>query len=337
MTNPPPIHRHNSSEDGFTLLGVMFMLFLFAIWLTVAVPEVAKSIQRDREIETMHRGEQYVRAIQLYYRKFGAYPPSMDALAKTSDIRFLRKKYIDPMTGKEDWKPMPYDPLHPPVALGFFGQPLAGAPVAGTGPSGGNTPSGGPVGGGSSGITGGGLNAPGSIFGGSSTLPSGAAPGASSAPGGLGSSGSTASSSTGASSTGASATGTGSSPGGSTGSSAGSSFMSGQSGQTFGGAGIVGVTLPNPKQSILIYKKQDHYNKWQFTYSPLTDMQNQAGGGNAGIGTPAGQTSGTGTTGAAPSSPGLGGGSSFGGGGMSGPGSSSPGGLSGSPSPQPQQ
>jgi len=43
---------------------------------------VAESIQRDREVETMQRGKQYIRAIQLYYKKFHAYPPNMDALIK---------------------------------------------------------------------------------------------------------------------------------------------------------------------------------------------------------------------------------------------------------------
>ena len=67
---------------------------------------MARSIQRDRDLETFHRGMQYRRAIQLYYRKFHAYPPNVDALVNTNDIRFLRKKYIDPMTGKDDWKPI---------------------------------------------------------------------------------------------------------------------------------------------------------------------------------------------------------------------------------------
>ena len=321
------------------LLAAMFMLFLFALALAVAVPEVAKSIQRDRELETVNRGKQYIRAIQLYYRRFGAYPPSIDALVKTNNVRFLRKKYIDPVTGKVDWKPIPYDPLHPPVALGFFGQPLAGAPLAGAGPSGGNTTPGaglaGPTGGGSSSIFGGGLNAPGSIFGGPSTAPAGAAPGAGSAPGAPGASGNPGTTGSATDSSGSAAASTGSSGSSSaSSSSSGSSFMSGQSGSTFGGAGIVGVTLPIPKQSILIYKKADHYNKWQFTYSPMSDMQQQAGG-NPGIGTPAGQLNGSGTS--TPSGSSSFGGGSFGSPGMGGPGMGGSGGFGSSPAPAPTQ
>ena len=94
----------NSSEEGYILVAVMFMLAILIIALSVAAPKIAKEIQRDREIETMHRGKQYARGVKLYYKKFGAYPPSVDALVKTNEIRFLRKKYIDPTTGKEDWK-----------------------------------------------------------------------------------------------------------------------------------------------------------------------------------------------------------------------------------------
>jgi len=172
------------------LLAVIFMLFLLSLSLAVAAPEIAKSIQRDREVETMERGKQYIRAIQLYYRKFGSYPPSIDALVKTNNIRFLRKKYIDPMTGKDDWKPILFGQNKAPLAMGFFGQPLAGmggaAPIAGIGPSGGNGVAGSGFGsqtgsGFGSSTTGGGFGSQGGVFG----SPSG---GIGSSPGGIGSS-----------------------------------------------------------------------------------------------------------------------------------------------------
>ena len=89
----------------------------------------------------MHRGKQYVRAIQLYYRKFNAYPPNLDALVKTNEIRFLRKKYIDPTTGKADWKPIMMCQNKTPMAMDFFGQPLGAA--SGCGVVGGMVPGGG--------------------------------------------------------------------------------------------------------------------------------------------------------------------------------------------------
>ena len=74
----------------------------------------------------MQRGKQYMRAIQLYFGNSTAYPPNVDALVKTNEIRFLRKRYTDPMTGKDDWKPIKFGQNKTPLAMGFFGQPLVG-------------------------------------------------------------------------------------------------------------------------------------------------------------------------------------------------------------------
>jgi type II secretory pathway pseudopilin PulG len=365
MSKPSPLRDRKPSEDGYMLLAVIFMLVLVLLSLSVAAPQIAKSIQRDREMETMQRGKQYIRAIQLYYRKFQAYPPNMDALVKTNNIRFLRKKYVDPLTGKPDWKPILFGQNKAPLAMGFFGQPLGGMggamPVAGIGPGGGNTQPGNGLGtpGGSSF---GGSSMGGSSFGGSSM--GGSSFGGSSMGGGMGSStggslfGST-NSGTAPTAGGSPATGAGTNTGGATGSTgasgstgdtgssgSGTGFMSGQNGQTFGGGGIIGVEPVLNKPSILIYKKKTRYNQWEFTYSPLQDMMKQMGAG--GIAAPPG--GGT----AQPGSPGFGspgglggstggfGGTSFGGAGGStfgGAGGSTFGGSSPSPSQptQPQQ
>lgn len=125
-------------EEGYTLVAVMFLLFLFTLSMTVAAPQLIRQIQRDREVETMQRGKQYIQALRLYYTKFGSYPPTLDALTKTNNIRFLRKKYIDPTSGKEEWKPVRFGQNKAPIAMGFFGKPLTSSTLAGTGPSGGN-------------------------------------------------------------------------------------------------------------------------------------------------------------------------------------------------------
>ena len=127
------------------LVVVIFMMAMLILSLSIAIPRVRESIQRDREEETMQRGKQYIRAVQLYYRKFNAYPPNVDALVKTNNIRFLRKKYIDPTTGKDEWKPVLFGQNKTPQAMGFFGQPLAAASGGGIGPSAGNTGLAGPT------------------------------------------------------------------------------------------------------------------------------------------------------------------------------------------------
>jgi type II secretory pathway pseudopilin PulG len=281
------------SEEGYLLLSVMFLMAILVLWLSVAVPRMTKSIQRDREVETMHRGKQYIRALQLYYRKFGAYPPSQDALVKTNDIRFLRKKYIDPTTGKDDWKPILFGQNKVATAMGFFGQPLsAGGSIAGIGPSGGNA--------GSTGSNG----SSGSLFGNSPSGPGYSPPGGpttgtsdnsgASTP----TSGSTDNSGTSNSGTSTDNSGTSagsSTPGaGPTGQNSGTASGSGPTGQSFGGAGIIGFSPASPNKSILVYKKKDHYNEWEFTYDPLMDMKTMTGGNTGVIGQPAGDQQGAG-------------------------------------------
>jgi hypothetical protein len=62
------------------------------------------------------------------------------------------------------------------------------------------------------------------------------------------------------------------------------------SGPTFGGAGIIGFSPASDKTSILVYKKKQHYNEWEFTYDPLSDMQTVGGGNTGQVGQPASST-----------------------------------------------
>jgi hypothetical protein len=71
-------------------------------------------VKREREAELIFRGEQYARAIEIFQRRNGGFPQSLDVLAKT---RAIRKLYKDPITG-EDFQPV------------FVGQMIGGAPVA---------------------------------------------------------------------------------------------------------------------------------------------------------------------------------------------------------------
>src|ERR1039458_1655933 len=151
--NPTSIRRRKPSEEGYMLVVVIFMLALLMLSFTVAAPAVRKEIQRDRDVEMMHRGKQYARAVRLYYKRFGAYPPNVDALVQHNGIRFLRKKYIDLTTGKEDWKIIRLG-QQKTQTLGFFGQPIGGSgvpiggvPMGGAGLSGASPGSGSPIGG----------------------------------------------------------------------------------------------------------------------------------------------------------------------------------------------
>jgi type II secretory pathway pseudopilin PulG len=91
-----------SREDGYSLLMVIFMVATMLVLAVAAVPNVLVQGRRERETEMVWRGEQYKRAIGLYFTKFGRYPTKIDDLTKqTNGIRFLRQAYTDPMN-KED-------------------------------------------------------------------------------------------------------------------------------------------------------------------------------------------------------------------------------------------
>jgi type II secretory pathway pseudopilin PulG len=273
MLQSSPTKRARPSEEGYVLVAVVFLTVILVLSLAVALPRVREDIQRDREIETMQRGKQYIRAVQLYYRKFHAYPPNIDALVKTNNIRFLRKKYVDPTTGKEEWKPVMFGQNKTPQAMGFFGQPLAAASGAGTGPGGGNTPG---IAGGGNGLTTGG--------GGLSNTTTGSSP---MGPGVVPTSGTPTAGAGGTDANGNPTTGgqAGAAGGGASGGTSGSTNGPATNGQTFGGGGIIGFSPQSQKQSLYVYKKKNHYNEWEFLYSPLSDQQTITGG-NIGTGQP---------------------------------------------------
>jgi type II secretory pathway pseudopilin PulG len=240
------------SESGFMLLAVVVMVALILIALAVAAPVVAKDLRRDKEVESMHRAQQYVRAIQLYQRqcKCASYPPSMEALEKGNNIRYLRKEWVDPLTGKSDWR-LIHDPKT--TVKGPFGEELAGL-VAGLGsaagmasPGGGSAPTttAGTTGGCSTVSAGGiaaGLN-------GAQTCTDGTS----------GSSGST-----------------------------GSSSSTGMFGDSGAGGIIKGVGSSRSGDSILEPNGQSTYETWEFWYDPRLDLLRKnvsiTGGGIAGGG-----------------------------------------------------
>ena len=241
------------------LLAVVVMVALVILALSVAAPIVARDLRRDKEVESVHRAEQYVRAIRLYQRacKCTSYPPSMDALEKGTTVRFLREKYVDPLTGKSDWRLI----HQPKTTIKIpFGQELSGL-------AGGNLGS-------ASGMSSG-VGTPPT----SSTSTISGAPAAS-----AGFNGASITTTTDGSSSSSSGTGTGSSSG-TPGSSSGSSSGTGMFGDSSGGV-IYGVGTSRSGTSILNPNQQTTYETWEFWYDPrierLYAMANLMGGGGIG-------------------------------------------------------
>jgi type II secretory pathway pseudopilin PulG len=261
------------SEQGFMLLGLIVAIFIMLLTLSAAAPIMARSLRRDRELEAVHRGNQYTRAIQLYYRKFGHYPGSLEQLENSNNIRFLRQRYKDPINGKEDWRMIPVGQNQTTVK-GFFGEPLAGLPTTGAGAGSVSLSAG--IGGASmSGITMG-ANAPGGAgASGSLTLGSSGAIGASGAAGAAGSLslGSTP---------GTPGAGTGAAGATDPSGAAGGGTTGGIGGQATPGLGLgagsgtgqpfMGMGLNASGESIVVLNEQKSYGTWEFLYDPRVDQ-----------------------------------------------------------------
>lgn len=246
------MRRTPESESGYLLIAVLFLMALLLFALATAVPRVRSDLRRDREAETVHRGMQYARAIRLYYRKFGHYPVSIDELLNTNHMRFLRRKYVDPMTGKDAWRLIHVGEAKTMTLGGVPGQVGIPAGQAGQSGPGGITPIGSLQGGGTGTINGG------------SGLQGGQTPGGIVATAGQQTAGPNA-------------------PGTPSDSQPGSATP----GSNVGGGPIVGVSSTNPGASIKILKKMQKYNQWEFIYDPTLDVGG-AGGANGLQGTPTG-------------------------------------------------
>jgi type II secretory pathway pseudopilin PulG len=254
------------------LIAVIVMVALVLIALSVAAPVVARDLRRDKEVESEHRAQQYVRAIRLYTKKGkGPYPASLETLEKSNNVRYLRKQYIDPLTGKADWRIIHVGENQTTVK-GFFGEPLSGLDTKGAG-----------AGLGSAATLGTGMGAAGSA---------GAASGATPALG-AGFSGSATSPTVTA---GAAGTGAGAATGTPTGTPAGTSAGTPAASLGSGGAGaIMGVGSSRSGASILTPNEQETYDTWEFLYDPRIELmyaKGQLGGGigsqpATGVGTPA--------------------------------------------------
>jgi hypothetical protein len=83
---------------------------MVAIMLYMELPVAVFEAKRQKEELLVDRGEEYAHAVRLYVRKFHHYPASLDQLEDTNRLRFLRHRFKDPFTGKNDWRLLHADP-----------------------------------------------------------------------------------------------------------------------------------------------------------------------------------------------------------------------------------
>jgi type II secretory pathway pseudopilin PulG len=236
-------------EQGWVLLTLLLAMTLLIIFAAAIVPSITFDIKRDREEEMIHRGVQYSRAIRAYYKKFGRYPTKVEDLESTNRIRFLRKRYKDPLNCKnekcEDFKLLHFGEVQLTLS-GISGGTIPGATPVGTtgGLNGGPATSGAfsqpSTFGGNSGF---GANSN-SLFGQSQPTASNPQPG------------SLASSDA------------GTNPSGTGNSNSGSNQLG--SGQIIGGP-IVGVASLSKDQTIREFNHKNKYKDWVFVYDPAQD------------------------------------------------------------------
>ena len=311
VTSPPISARRRQRERGAMLLAVLFMMAVMVIVALAVAPSFVMQARRDREEEMIHRGTEYARAIKKYYKKFGRYPANLEQLDNTNQIRFLRRRYKDPLTKDGEWKLLHYGDIALLLGANPQGVPGQQRPGQQVGPLGGsqNANLGVSSTGGTDQASNPALGAAQQLLqqqpqnavignqpqaapqqsGGTSPYVSG--PGGAQGQSGFGLSiggGQGASGPGGQNQSGTGQTGSNNTIFGNT----------GVGGQTFGGGAIVGVASKSKDTTIRIFNKKKTYDEWVFIYNPQMDYQtnvllrgpyNGQTFSNTHIGIPAGQ------------------------------------------------
>jgi type II secretory pathway pseudopilin PulG len=103
--------RNRKSQSGMSLLAVMAVMTLFAISLLAVAPTIQQGIQRERELESIRRGEEIADAIRQYVIFYqGKLPDSMDDLLEglpqgTKKRQILRPSAaVDPLSEDGKWR-----------------------------------------------------------------------------------------------------------------------------------------------------------------------------------------------------------------------------------------
>jgi hypothetical protein len=94
----------SDGERGSALLIVFVFAAIVAITLFMELPIAAFEAKRQKEQLLIDRGNEYAHGVKLFVRKFGMYPATVDQLENTNRMRFLRHRFKDPFTGKDDWR-----------------------------------------------------------------------------------------------------------------------------------------------------------------------------------------------------------------------------------------
>ncbi len=131
--------RKPSQQQGYILLTLLLFMALLVIAAAAIAPSIAFEIRRDQDEELVHRGVQYSRAIRNFAKKTGRFPNRLEELRETNGLRFIRKLYKDPITGK-DFKPLHMMDIPVPGQAANLNQPNSQADANSTGDNSGSDP-----------------------------------------------------------------------------------------------------------------------------------------------------------------------------------------------------
>ena len=115
VVSPAPKQPH---EGGYTLVALLALMTVLAIFAAAAAPNIRRRAQRENEVEAIFRGEQLAEAIRAYYlhqqARLGqgpaALPTSIDQLLEgipsgTKKVQVLRPSAArDPLTTEGEWR-----------------------------------------------------------------------------------------------------------------------------------------------------------------------------------------------------------------------------------------
>jgi type II secretory pathway pseudopilin PulG len=270
--------RRCPREKGYILLTLMLVVALMAIFSLGVLTEMKFAMQREQEGEMIHRGVQYSRAIRGYYKKFGRYPTRLEDLENTNNLRYLRKRYKDPLNQNRDFKLLHFG--EPGVTLGG-GFSVGEGSIPGATPAGsatglnGSSPNSSAFGGssfgnsgsGNSGFGNSGVNSSG-VFAQSSGLGGNTNSGSNF---GANSNSQTSSSQTSSGQPGTTASGSDPTQGSSQVASGTTQGDTSSGSQPVIGGPIVGVASVIKKNTIREFNKKKKYNEWQFIYDPVNE------------------------------------------------------------------
>ncbi len=98
--------RRRGQESGYAFLFALGLILLMIASSLVVLQKGATIRRRQIEQETIWRGNQYARAIRLYYHKTGHYPQTLDDLEKgMAQVHFLRQAYKNPTNSADgSWR-----------------------------------------------------------------------------------------------------------------------------------------------------------------------------------------------------------------------------------------